>query len=83
MNIYLPDSVPNPSLITSYLDGDGAASGLAYGEKEGVVRGTKVGSAAYKANGKSGGNGNGVCGLRNGNIKLRVPVERRYCPSPI
>jgi len=75
MNIYLPDSVPNPSLITSYLDGDGAASGLAYGEKEGVVRGTKVGNTAY---GNNGGNGNGVCGLRNGNVKLRVPVERRY-----
>lgn len=76
MNIYLPKSVPNPSLITSYLDEDGAASGLSYGEKD-VVRGIKVGNVTYKGNGNSGGNGNGVCGFRNGNIKLRVPVERR------
>ena len=76
MNIYLPQSVPNPSLITSYLDGDGAASGLSYGEKE-VVRGIKAGGVTYNGNGNSGGNGSGVCGFRNGNIKLRVPVERR------
>lgn len=76
MNIYLPESVPNPSLIASYLDGDAAASGLAYGEKEGVARGTKVGNGIYKGNGNGGGNGN-VCGLRSGNVKLRVPVERR------
>ena len=74
MNIYLPDSVPNPSLVTSYLDGDGAAT---YGAKESSVRGTKVTNAAFKGNGNSGGNGNGVCGLRNANIKLRVPIERR------
>lgn len=79
MNIYLPESVPNPSLFTSYLDGEGAASGLAYGEKEGVVYGSKVGNGTYKGNGN--GSGNGVCGLRNGNIKLRVPVERRLVPS--
>jgi pyruvate dehydrogenase kinase 2/3/4 len=78
MNIYLPESVPNPSLITSYLDGDAAAT---YGEKEGVVRGTKVGNGIYKGNGNGGGNGNVVCGLRNGNVKLRVPVERRWLSS--
>ncbi|KAH0835823.1 mitochondrial branched-chain alpha-ketoacid dehydrogenase kinase-domain-containing protein [Lanmaoa asiatica] len=77
VNIYLPESVPNPSLITSYLDGDGAASGLAC-DKDGVVYGSKVGNGTYKVNGNGGGNGDGVCGLRNGNIKLRVPVERRY-----
>lgn len=81
MNIYLPESVPNPSLVTSYLDGDGAASGLAYGEREGPVYGNKAGNGTYKGNGNGGGNGNGVCGLRNGNIKLRVPVERRLVSS--
>ncbi|KAF9239896.1 mitochondrial branched-chain alpha-ketoacid dehydrogenase kinase-domain-containing protein [Melanogaster broomeanus] len=62
MNIYLPKSVPNPSLVTSYLDGDGA------------------GGVTPKGNGNGSGNGNGnsVCGVRNGNVKLRVPVERRY-----
>ncbi|KAF9219532.1 alpha-ketoacid dehydrogenase kinase [Gyrodon lividus] len=81
-HIYLPESVPNPSLVTSYLDGDGAAGGLAYGEKEGIVYGGKVVGGTLKGNGNVGGNGNGnangVCGVRNGNVKLRVPVERRY-----
>jgi hypothetical protein len=78
MNIYLPESLPNPSLVTSYLDGDGAAGGLTYGEKEGVVYGGKVGGGTYKGNGNGNNNGNGVCGVRNGNVKLRVAVERRY-----
>lgn len=81
MNIYLPKSVPNPSLITSYLDDDGAASGMTYGDKEGTAYGSKAGS--YLANGNGGGNGSGVCGLRSGNVKLRVPIERRlvFCPA--
>ncbi|KAH7886816.1 mitochondrial branched-chain alpha-ketoacid dehydrogenase kinase-domain-containing protein [Phlebopus sp. FC_14] len=80
MNIYLPESVPNPSLMTSYLDADappyGDGRSLPYGEKESDV----YGGSGYKTNGGSGngGNGNGVCGVRNGNVKLRAPIERRY-----
>jgi hypothetical protein len=69
-NIHLLDSVPNPSLITSYLDGHGAASGTAYGEEVYVGR----------TGGAYGDNGAG--GLRNGNVKLRVPAERRLVYAP-
>ncbi|KAG9310276.1 mitochondrial branched-chain alpha-ketoacid dehydrogenase kinase-domain-containing protein [Chiua virens] len=60
-NILL-ESVPNPSLITSYLDGHGAASGSA--GKSGAPYGDCSGS--------------GISVLRNGNVKLRVPAERSY-----
>lgn len=69
-NIHLLGSVPNPSLITSYLDGHGAASGTAYGEEVYVGRT----GAPY------GDNGAGA--LRNGNVKLRVPAERRLVYAP-
>ncbi|KIJ58957.1 hypothetical protein HYDPIDRAFT_101698 [Hydnomerulius pinastri MD-312] len=56
MNIFLPESVPNPSLVTSFMEGD-----------------------ADGRNGTGNGNGNGsACGVRNGGVKLRAPVERRY-----
>ena len=61
-------SVPNPSLITSYLDGHGAASGMAYSNEV---------CSPY-------GDGNGASGLRNGSVKLRVPTGRRLvCVPPI
>ena len=64
-NIHVLESVPNPSLVTSYLDGHGPASGTAYGEEVYVGR----------TGGPYGDGGAG--GLRNGNVKLRVPAERR------
>lgn len=65
---HLLESVPNPSLVTSYLDGHGAASGTAYGEEIWAPYGD--------------GNANGAGGLRNGNVKLRVPAERRLVYTP-
>ncbi|KAN0101004.1 Mitochondrial branched-chain alpha-ketoacid dehydrogenase kinase domain containing protein [Tylopilus felleus] len=60
------ESTPNPSLITSYLDGHGPASGTAYAEDLYVGR----------TGGPYGDNGGG--GLRNGSVKLRIPAERSY-----
>ncbi|KAG8220192.1 mitochondrial branched-chain alpha-ketoacid dehydrogenase kinase-domain-containing protein [Butyriboletus roseoflavus] len=63
-NIHLLESIPNPSLITSYLDGHGAASGTVYDD-------------VYV--GRTGGpHGDNNAGLRNGNVKLRVPIKRSY-----
>lgn len=67
-NIHLLENVPNPSLVTPYLDGHGAARDTAY-EEEVYVSRTR---GAY-----GDPNGNGAGGLRNGSVKLRVPIERR------
>ena len=66
---HLLESVPNPSLSTSYLDGHGAVSGTGYGED------------LWEPYGDC--NGNSVAGLRNGSVKLRVPSEQRLVGLPV
>ncbi|KIJ58666.1 hypothetical protein HYDPIDRAFT_171200 [Hydnomerulius pinastri MD-312] len=82
MSISLPESVPNPPLVSSFMEGDADESmgglGHAYGEKEGDVYGSGKVGYNESGTGNANANWNAMCGVRNGNVKLRAPVGRRY-----
>ncbi|KAL4071396.1 mitochondrial branched-chain alpha-ketoacid dehydrogenase kinase-domain-containing protein [Scleroderma yunnanense] len=87
-DIFLPPSTPNPALVHEQTDADdtgawafgGGSTKVAHGEGVPYRYADKDCLSEGKDKGPAGAwkNGSGAMGIRNGGIRLRAPIERRY-----